>query len=239
MSNDARLATLLAEIRTTFDADFDPLDIDGQTLHLLTVRNMPQHLDSLLARKAIHNPLKDLPLWAKVWPGSFLLGRLLRHFEPEGKTLLEIGAGCGVLGLVAARYGFRHITVSDIVPEALQFAQANVWRNGLEDIIDVAQVDVAAPGVNERFAGGVDIIAASEILYLDELHRPLIKFRSRHLAKGGKAVFCTDTGRAKPRFAKNAAKYFKTTERRIGLTSHDAEGQEQHRLYDILVLERP
>ena len=62
MSNDARLATLLAEIRTTFDADFDPLDIDGQTLHLLTVRNMPQHLDSLLARKAIHNPLKDLPL---------------------------------------------------------------------------------------------------------------------------------------------------------------------------------
>ena len=41
------------------------------------------------------------------------------------------------------------------------------------------------------------------------------------------------------RFAKNAAKYFKTTERRIGLTSHDAEGQEQHRLYDILVLERP
>ena len=65
MSNDARLAALLAEIRTTFDADFDPLDIDGQTLHLLTVRNMPQHLDSLLARKAIHNPLKDLPLWAK------------------------------------------------------------------------------------------------------------------------------------------------------------------------------
>ena len=121
MSNDARLAALLAEIRTTFDADFDPLDIDGQTLHLLTVRNMPQHLDSLLARKAIHNPLKDLPLWAKVWPGSFLLGRLLRHFEPEGKTLLEIGAGCGVLGLVAAgeEVGEQVVELADhgVLPE--------------------------------------------------------------------------------------------------------------------------
>ena len=238
MSNDSRLDALLADIRATFDVDFEPLDIDGRTLRLLTVRNMPQHLDALLARKAIHNPLKDLPLWAKVWPGSFLLGRLLRHFEPEGKTLLEIGAGCGVLGIVAASYGFRHITISDIVPDALKFAQANVWSNHLEDIIDVAHVDVTTPGKDERFAGGVDLIAASEILYLDELHRPVLKFCSRHLAPGGKAVFCTDTGRAKPRFAKNAAKYFKTTERRIGIASQDADGQKQHRLYDILVLER-
>ena len=141
-------------------------------------------------------------------------------------------------GLVAARYGFSHITISDIVPEALQFARANVLRNGLEGRVDVARVDVAAPGRDERFAGGVDIIAASEILYLDELHRPLLKFCSRHLAEGGKAVFCTDTARAKPRFAKNAAKYFKTTERRIGITSQDGEGQKQGRLYDILVLER-
>lgn len=238
MSNDANLAALLADIRATFDVDFDPLDIDGQILHLLAVRNMPRHLDALLARGAIRNPLKDLPLWAKVWPASFLLGRLLRHFEPEGKTLLEIGAGCGVTGLVAARYGFRHITISDIVPEALQFAQANVWRNGLEAGISVARVDVAAPGLNDRFAGGVDLIAASEMLYLDELHRPLLKFCSRHLANGGKAVFCTDTARAKPRFAKQAAKYFKITERRAGITSHDAEGREQRRVYDILVLER-
>ena len=68
MSNDAHLAALLADIRVTFDVDFDPLDIDGQTLHLLAVRNMPRHLDALLARGAIHNPLRDLPLWAKVTP---------------------------------------------------------------------------------------------------------------------------------------------------------------------------
>ena len=82
------------------------------------------------------------------------------------------------------------------------------------------------------------MIAASEILYLDELHRPLLKFIERHLAPGGKAVFATDLARAKPHFGKLAAKTFHVDERRIGLTSRDQEGKEQRRAYSILVVER-
>ena len=116
------LDSLLAAIRTTFDVDFEPLQVDDGALEVLTIRNMQAHLDGLLQRKAIHNPLKDLPLWAKVWPGSFVLGRLLRKYEPEGKNLLELGAGCGILSMVAARYGFKRIVLSDIVEDALRFA---------------------------------------------------------------------------------------------------------------------
>ena len=41
------------------------------------------YLDGMLARKAIRDPLKDLPLWAKVWPASFVLGRYLRLVDTE------------------------------------------------------------------------------------------------------------------------------------------------------------
>lgn len=232
------LENLLAKIRETFDVDFEPLVIDDLSFEVLAIRNMQSYLDGMLARKAIRNPLKDLPLWAKVWPASFVLGRYLRHFEPEGKSLLELGAGCGTLSLVASRYGFARIVCSDIVPEALRFAEANVLRNHLEDIIDVTSVDVTRPGRDPRFAEGFDLMAASELLYLDELHRPLLKFIDRHLAPGGKAVFATDLARAKPHFAKLAAKNFRVDERRIGLTSRDEDGREQRRAYSLLVVER-
>ena len=113
------LEEVLAEVRTRFDVSFEQMNVDGAPLEVLSIRNMTQHLDSLIARKAIHNPLKDLPLWAKVWPASFVLGRYLRKLDPEGKTLLEIGAGCGITGCIAARYGFSRVIVSDIVEDAL------------------------------------------------------------------------------------------------------------------------
>lgn len=238
-NRDAELTRLLDQIRQNFAAEFEPLDVDGEPLHVLTVRDMQRHLDALLRRGAIHNPLKDLPLWAKIWPGSFVLGRFLRKFDPAGKRLLEIGAGCGICSLVAARYGFERIVLSDTVADALAFARANVLRNGLEDRIEVRHLDVTAPGRDARFPDGFDLIAASELLYLDELHRPLLKFLERHLAPGGKALFCTDLARDKPRFAKLAAAKFSLREGRIGVKSQDENGGEQRRVYTILILERP
>lgn len=232
------LERLLAEIRTSFAADFEPLQVDDETLEVLTVRDMPKRLDALLRSGAIVNPLRDLPLWAKVWPSSFVLGRYLRTQEPQGKRLLEIGAGCAICSMVAARYGFAHIVASDNVEAALSFARANVLRNHLQDRIEVRHLDVATPGKDARFPGRFDLIAASELLYLDELHRPLLKFIDRHLAPGGKALFCTDLARAKPRFAKLAAKSFAVQEGKIGVKSRDANGSEQRRIYNICILER-
>ena len=40
-------------------------------------------------------------------------------------------------------------------------------------------------------------------------------------------------------FAKLAAKTFKVTEGRIGVKTHDDNGEEQRRIYSILILERP
>ena len=233
------LKDLLAEIERDFEVGFEPLQVDDGQLEVLTIHNMQTHLDALLRKKAIRDPLRDLPLWAKVWPGSFLLGRFLRKYPVEGKSLLELGAGCGVLGLVAARHGFARVVISDVVEDALRFARANVLHNGLAEQVEVCHLDVTAPGRDARFPDGFNYIAASELLYLDDLHRPLLKFLSRHLRPGGKAFFCTDMARHKPRFAKLASKTFNVTEGHLGLKSRDEEGAEQRRVYNILILEHP
>ena len=65
----AELESLLERIRTDFEVDFEPLHVDENPLEVLSIQNMSAHLDKLLQRKAIHDPLKDLPLWAKLRPG--------------------------------------------------------------------------------------------------------------------------------------------------------------------------
>lgn len=228
---DSELQKTLDAITQKFEVDFEPLDVDGSALYILSVRNMPQHLDRLLTTQSLKNPLKDLPLWAKVWPAALVLGRFLRHLAPQGKSLLEIGAGCGVTGCIASRYGFASVCVSDIVEDALLFARANVLRNALP--VDVRRIDITTARLTTRF----DCIAAAEVLYLDELHRPLIKFLLRHLAPGGKAVVCTDMARHKPRFFKLAARDFTLSESRVGVRSADANGAEERRVYALYTLE--
>lgn len=224
----SELSAMLARIRQTFEVEFETLKVDGAELRILDIRNMESHLNRLIAAKAIDSPLRDLPLWAKLWPGALILGRFLRRFEPQGKTLLELGCGLGALSLIAAGHGFRRILATDKEPLAVDFARANTLANGLENIVETRILDVQDKGsLDLRF----DMIAASELLYLDNLHRPLLRFLTRHLAPGGKAFFCTDTARLKPRFLKLARPYFNITEGKIGISGSE------RRLYSILILE--
>lgn len=230
----AELDNILQQIRARFVVEFEDSSIDDIPLYLLSVQNMTAHLNALIAHHAIANPLRDLPLWAKVWPASFVLGRYLRKLEIQGKSLLEVGAGCGVASCIASRYGFRQLLVSDISPDALQFAKANILKNGLQDIITVRKIDIAKDSLPQRF----DYIIGAEIMYLDDLHRPLIKFCKKHLAAGGKVLFCTDIRRKKAHFLKWAAKEFTVSEHLVGTRSVSQEGEEERSVYCIHTLER-
>lgn len=224
------LDDILREIKKNFSVEFSPLQLDDHSIDILSIQNMPEYLDKLIAKSAIQEPLRDLPLWAKPWPGAMILGRFLRRFEPQNKSLLELGCGMGILSLSAAQYGFRQILASDNNPMALNFAKANIIKNNLEDKIKTSLLDVTASHLPEdkKF----DIIAASELLYLDALHRPLLKFISRHMAPEGKAIFCTDMARDKPAFAKLAARKFSMQEGKIAVKASDGE----KRAYNILIL---
>lgn len=235
VENDG-LERILASLGKNFDLEFEPLDLDGRHLEVLNIANMPAYLERLAASRQIEQPLRDLPLWAKVWPGALVLGRFLRKLEPEGKSLLELGAGMGVCSLVASAYGFRRIVLSEANPLALDFARANVLKNGLEKRIQCTLLEIGKPSAalaDEKF----DLIAASELLYLNDLHRPLLKFLHQRLASGGKALFCTDRARLKPEFHKLAEREFSVQEGNIGVKSV-SDGQTSRQVFNILILER-
>lgn len=60
---------------------------------------------------------------------------------PES-TVLEVGTGSGILAMMAARAGARHVYTVEIVPLIAEAARENIRRNGFEDSITVICADL-------------------------------------------------------------------------------------------------
>lgn len=61
----------------------------------------------------------------------------------DGKNVLEIGCGSGVMGIILALYGNpRHVVLSDISTPAVENARKNVAKFGVGDLCTVVQGDL-------------------------------------------------------------------------------------------------
>jgi len=100
------------------------------------------------------------PLWTKIWEASLLMAHRLAATPPvTGRRWLELGAGLGVVGIVAA--AFQHnITISEYDAHALDFIHANARLNGCTPD-DILPLDWTAPQLKQRF----DRIVGSELIY--------------------------------------------------------------------------
>ena len=58
---------------------------------------------------------------------------LLTELDPTGKTVLDVGTGSGILGLVAAAKGAKEVYMYDIDDVAVTAARENIALNSLED----------------------------------------------------------------------------------------------------------
>ncbi|MCL1939872.1 MAG: protein N-lysine methyltransferase family protein [Desulfovibrionaceae bacterium] len=219
---DASLDDLLALAGSRYALEFTPVSAGGVTLHILQIADMRERLDRAIAQNALQDALNTLPLWAKIWPAALILGHVLRHMPIDGRSFLEIGAGCGVTGLVAAALGFERVCISDVNEDALLFARINILKNGLQERAQVRRVDVSSDTLDERFS----VIAGSEILYLEHLYRPLVKFFKRHLAAqdNPEVLLATDHRRKAKPFFKRAGKEFRIEHRQIGARETPTSG---------------
>lgn len=86
-------------------------------------------------RQYVHKGLVlDIPpqvFHPRFFGSTDLLLRQLQKLELKGKTLLELGAGSGLLSMVAARKG-AVVTASDINRTAIRYLLSNIARNGVE-----------------------------------------------------------------------------------------------------------
>ncbi len=224
------LEAVLSNIGKQFKTSFEPVAIDGEQLELLQIEDMAAFVESLTAGTS-NLDLRKFPLWAKLWPASMLTSYALKSlpFAP-GRTLLELGAGLGLCGLYAARLGFN-TTISDNNPDSLLFAQANILKNNLQETASVRKVDFTKDQLGQRF----DFIIGSEILYIDELHRPLLKFLLNHLSREPHAeVMLSLRFRPKPcKFFKLAEKEFHIQQKVIGYKDKNTNGEEERKLCAI------
>lgn len=73
---------------------------------------------------------------------SFLFAENLKI--KRGDTVLDLGTGCGILGILAAKHDARVLAV-DLNPYAIQFAKENARLNGVLDKIGFIQADLFMP----------------------------------------------------------------------------------------------
>jgi ETFB lysine methyltransferase len=109
-----------------------------------------------------------LPYWADLWPSSVVLARFIRGLRGQGRTLLELGCGSGVVTAAAAMSGFE-VTATDYYDDSPLFARVNAWR--------CAQVDITARHADWNSwppdLRGYDLVVASDVLY-EQRNAPLI-----------------------------------------------------------------
>ncbi|MBI4405498.1 MAG: 50S ribosomal protein L11 methyltransferase [Deltaproteobacteria bacterium] len=109
--------------------------------------------------------------------------RLIEHiveFFPSSADLsvLDVGTGSGILSIVAARLGVRKVIATDIDPQAVETAVANLERN------DCSWVQVKSESI-EKMQGSFDIIVANILL---ETHLQLANDYKRLLNPRGYLV---------------------------------------------------
>ncbi|KAJ0407264.1 hypothetical protein P43SY_008039 [Pythium insidiosum] len=129
------------------------------------------------------------------WDGSVVLAKYLEHQHSsslQGKRVLEVGAGTGVVGISAALLGAEDVILTD-----LEYALTNLQRN--IDLTRAAAESSAKPLTGKLSAqvldwfhprtdfGALDYILASDVVWVEELISPLVNTLHR-LAQASSGV---------------------------------------------------
>lgn len=115
------------------------------------------------------------PYWAYAWPGGCLLARYLldRPGTVRGKTAIDLGTGCGVVAIAAARAG-ASVRAVDLDPMACAAARLNGDANGATfDIRNVDAFKEEPPPTQILLAGDLfydRTVARRAAGYLDAAH---------------------------------------------------------------------
>ncbi|KAM6152459.1 protein N-lysine methyltransferase METTL21A [Erethizon dorsatum] len=120
---------------------------------------------------------RQLGVAAVVWDAAVVLSTYLEMgaVELRGCSAVELGAGTGLVGIVAALLG-AHVTVTDR-KVALEFLKSNVQANLPPHIQTNTVVKELTWGQNlESFSSGeFDLILGADIIYLEETFTDLLQ----------------------------------------------------------------
>lgn len=146
------------------------------------------HAGSVISREDESRFLGELkgrlPYGVALWPAAIALAHDLafRADDLRGKAVLELGAGTGLPGIVAATLGAR-VVQTDRDEVAMAACRRNCERNGVRTI-----EHRMADWTSWDDAGRYDWIVGSDILYGEALHPHLRRVFETNLAAGGRVL---------------------------------------------------
>ena len=142
-------------------------------LHLINADYPRDGLDPDQVQALMDNP----PYWAFCWASGQVLARHLLD-SPEkiaGKTLVDFGAGSGVVGIAARLAGAARVILCDCDPLALDACRLNARQCGVEVEYSSSLDDAIA-----RAAGG--IVTVADVFY-DRDNLPLLTLLQAQFAQ--------------------------------------------------------
>ncbi|XP_031457121.1 protein N-lysine methyltransferase METTL21A isoform X1 [Phasianus colchicus] len=114
---------------------------------------------------------------AVVWDAAVVLSAYLEMggIDLRDRSVIELGAGTGLLGIVATLLGAR-VTITDREP-ALEFLELNVWANLPSELHPRAVVKELTWGkdLGNFPPGAFDFILGADIIYLEETFAELLQ----------------------------------------------------------------
>jgi predicted nicotinamide N-methyase len=145
-------------------------------LHTGAVISREQELDYLLGQSASKRPYGSV-----VWPSSIALAHALATRALAGTKILELGAGTGLPGIVAAALGAK-VVQTDRQKLVLHVCRMNAERNQVS--LEHRLADWSEWTDRDRY----DLILGADILYAEQLHPQLRQIFETNLAPGGEVL---------------------------------------------------
>lgn len=159
-----------------YETNTNDMVINGRKFQVLLPKDLTRFVNT-------NDVFQKFPLWAKIWPASWVLASHLAEM-PVASTqrIIEIGAGIGLVSIVAASFG-HNIVLTESNSDALQFARANAVINGCPQL-PILELDWNRP----QLKGTVDYFVASEVTYKKEHLKPLLSLFKSCLNPGGEVI---------------------------------------------------
>jgi predicted nicotinamide N-methyase len=168
------MAISLAELRAFIEERMPPTPVPAVPEIVLHTAHPGSGL-----RKLYGDDPDAPPYWAYQWAGGTVLARYVldRPDAVRGKSLLDLGAGSGIVSIAAARSGASTVVASEIDPLGRAAMPLNAALNDVtigaihDDILDDLPL-------------AVDIVAVSDLFYADKLASRVLPYLDRCLAAG-------------------------------------------------------
>jgi predicted nicotinamide N-methyase len=135
-------------------------------------------------------PGSEPPFWAAAWPGGQAIARyVLDHPEVvAGRTVLDLGAGSGLVSVAAAMAGATRVIASEVDPYGRAATTVNAEDNAVGPVV------VTGDLLDEEPDPGVDVVLAGDVCYDRVMTQRMLPFLGKAWL-GGAAVFLGDPGR--------------------------------------------